>query len=54
MTLPELVKHMSKEFQKDYVGMRYHVTKFSRGNYPLIIIEKNEDNKRQAKVTLVK
>jgi len=53
-TLPELVKHMAKEFQKDYVGMRYHVTKFSRGNYPLIHIEENPENKRQAKVTLVK
>lgn len=53
-TLPELVKHMAKKFQKDYVGMRYHVTKFSRGNYPLIKIVDNPDNKRAQKVLIVK
>jgi len=54
ITLPELIKHMSKEFNKDYVGMRYHITKFSRGSFPLIKIIENKDNKRQAKVELIR
>jgi hypothetical protein len=53
-TFPELVKFMAKEFQKDYVGMSYHIKKFARGNYPLIKIEDNPDNQRMKKVLLIR
>lgn len=43
--LPDLVKIMAKIFNKDYGAMRYHIMKFSKGNNPVIRLDKTNLHK---------